>query len=143
MIDSLLRLVLTKQAEVSEMLVSAVMFFWGVWLLNPYWDTFSLAVFAGFPQFGSEELWGGLYAFVGLLGIICAATRKIRVRKAVILLQIAMWAFVATAFVTARPETTAVPVYVMMSVISFWLYIKLVFFELAHSEIMKKFNQRR
>lgn len=142
MLDSLLRLALKKQAQVSEMLVSGVMFFWGMWLLNPYWETFALSVFAGFPQFGSEEIWGAVYGVVGLLGILASMTKVYKLRKTVVFIQIMMWAFVATAFLMSTPETTAVPVYFMLSIICFWLYIKLLFFELAHSEIMTDLRKR-
>lgn len=141
MIDSLLRLVMRKQAEVSELLVSGIMFFWGVWLMNPFWDTFSLTVFEGFSRFGPEEIWGAVYGMVGLIGMVSAMTSKYKLRKAVIFLQIMLWAFVATAFVISTPETTAVPVYIMLSVVCFWLYIKLVFFELAHNEILKHYRR--
>lgn len=129
MIEEVLKFSIQKQTAVAEFLMGATAFLWGIWLVNPLWDTFALPSFAGFASFGSEMLWGCIYATIGLLVILSSMTKYLRVRQFLAFVQMLMWVFASVGFALVVPENTAVPVYFMLSVISFWLYIRLMFTE--------------
>lgn len=126
MIESLTLFIYKKHAEIGEFILSLFMMSWGLWLLNPMWDTFSLPSFASFLLIANETTWGLTALTIGGLTFIFAGLRWYWARRTMIFLNIVWWTFVAMMFLIAVPENTAVPVYMMLAVLSFWRYIKLV-----------------
>lgn len=126
MIEHLTLFAIQKQAEIGEFILGMFAVTWGIWLLLPMWDTFSYPSFASFLYVAPEHIWGLFALFLGLITILFASTKLFFVRKLMSLLHIAWWAFVSSMFVFAAPGNTAVPVYMMLSVYSFWRYVKLM-----------------
>lgn len=129
MLDEIIQFSVQRQNVVAEFLMGTTAFLWGIWLINPFWDTFDLPSFAGFASLGSELLWGTIYAVIGLIVVIASMTPYQKVRQFMAFVQMIIWVFAATGFALDVPQNTAVPVYIMLSIISFWLYIRLMFLE--------------
>lgn len=132
MLEELMKFAVKKQTEVSEFLIGTIALLWGVWLLIPIWDTFRLFSYTNFILIAPENTWGLVCASVGLLTVIASTTTWINLRKIMALIQIALWVFVAITFASVVPGNTEVPVYIMLSVASFWVYVRLVFMKFAY-----------
>lgn len=126
MLDAATLFVITKHSEIGEFILGLFAAFWGLWLLFPFWETFSLPVFSAFLACAPEWVWGLVSLLLGLFTIIAAGTRCYILRKIMVFLHIAFWVFVAIMFAFASPENTAVPIYTMLAVYSFWRYVKLI-----------------
>lgn len=144
MIEVLTMFVIKKQAEIGEFILSLFMILWGLWLLNPAWDTFSLPSFEAFLTVAPEMVWGLIAMSIGVLTLLSAGIKYYPARRVMIFLNMMWWAFVAVMFLMCVPENTAVPIYMMLSILSFWRYIKLVLIvELEKQFFIKPENERR
>lgn len=126
MLDAATLFIIKKHSEIGEFILGLFAASWGFWLLLPFWDTFSLPVFAAFLSVAPECVWGLWALFLGLTTIIAAGTGAYFLRKLMVFFHIAFWVFVAVMFAFVAPENTATPIYTMLAVYAFWRYIKLI-----------------
>jgi len=143
-IEQVTLFVIKKQAEIGEFLLSFFMIVWGLWLLNPFWETFSLPSFAAFLMIADESVWGIVALLIGIGTLVSAGVKVYLARRIMIFLNIFWWTFVSTMFLIAVPENTAAPIYMMLAILSFWRYIKLILIvEMERKFFEKPENNRR
>lgn len=138
MIDTFTMFLIKKHADIGEIILGLFATSWGFWLLLPFWDTFSLPVFAAFLWVAPESIWGIGAFLLGILTIVFANTDLLDLRKVLIFFNIFFWVFVAVMLSFASPENTAVPIYTMLSVYAFWRYVKLIVLDKIEKRFVSK-----
>ena len=98
---------------------------WGIWVGNTWWETFTLAAaYTWMMQIAPEWFWG---AGVGLIGILQLSmvlwNRCLLWRVAMALVSIFTWLLVTLAFVLGNWHTTGVVMYGMLTLIQTFIYI--------------------
>jgi hypothetical protein len=128
LLKSLTIFLIKKNAEVGELILGIFGVTWGVWLLLPFFDAFSLSSFAGFATVADADSWGLVVLSVGLITFISANTNLTVLRRFSLLLNIFMWAFIALVFSWEIPSNPVVTTYLSLALYSFWQYIKIMLF---------------
>lgn len=110
--------------EPAEFLVGAACLGWGVWLLNPLWDTFGGSpTFAAMAQAAPEWAWGVFMALLGGMALAGMLWDRMALRRAASFGLAMAWAFVAATFWQSNlPSTGSVtyPLLALAAVWSFW-----------------------
>lgn len=124
MFDNLSGFVFRKQVETSEFILGLFAFFWGIWAT---WNNFpSVSVVP-------DYLIGVTYTIVGLLTMIYSTTRKYQLRKSAAVVNMVLWVSMTIFIVFPPTLNQPVPLYLMLAVVAFWNYIRLVFLEYAYN----------
>ena len=95
---------------------------WGAWLLMPWVDTFeSSIIYNALAIAAPETVWGIAMVGVGF-GQVYHSLHPIR-RGAMLssMAAVAIWTFIASAFLVSARLTTAIPVYVWVATWNGWL----------------------
>ncbi len=85
---------------------------WGLWLLSPFWDTFtSSPTFLAMAKVAPEDIWGALALALGLtvLGASCLGWKRVEI-GALFGLTFG-WGLVAVAYILGNNATLGIPVY--------------------------------
>lgn len=117
-----------------ELLISLMTIGWGVWVINPYWNTFANPAYASMQQLanfvlqgsiGHEILWGSVFCFVGVMQFLSLLADNRQYRTIAIILSGWLWTFVTLTFVTSNIAVTAVPSYAIIALATLWTHIRL------------------
>lgn len=119
----------------SVVILGAMTFFWGLWIVNPFWDVFShAAIFSKAAEFAPEWAWGTWATASGaftLFGIFSA-----RYKCLISALSVLMWHWwtIAGFYWWGDWQNTAVLTYSFVALFSTyaWLNMKLNKKELTH-----------
>jgi hypothetical protein len=131
MINNLAEFVFKKQVEVSEFLLGLFAIFWGVWAVYPDWGIQIIRA-TELSTLTPEWFIGTVFVSLGIVLVIFSATKYYVIRKFVALAHILAWMFVAVNFTVAGLSHHPVSLYMILGVVSFWTYIRLVFIESAY-----------
>jgi len=137
MVDRLAIFLAKSHTEVGEYILGLFSLLWGIWLLLPVWNTFSINMFSAFLHVAPEEIWGLAAVSLGVITIFSAAIKDLPMRKTSTFINIIFWLFISFMFLLATPKTTAIPIYAMLALQSFWRYVKLTFY----MNLEKRFTQ--
>lgn len=112
--------------SVAERMMATFGMIWGVWLLNPFVNTFatsrSYTAMAGI----AGEFWWGIAGLT--LGAFQRATwaydLRQRRRRSSFLMGM-YWLFIAVSFAFSNPEGTGFPIYSLFALYCFYAYVKI------------------
>ncbi len=97
---------------------------WGGWLLNPAYDTFSSgAAFSVMARIAPEETWGTVVGIIGLLGLWAVRTGWLRLEIYAAVGLFFVWIVLVLVYAVAAFQTTGVPIYSVLVLITADAYI--------------------
>lgn len=109
--------------EPAEFLVGAACLGWGIWLLNPWWDTFGGSpTFAAMAQAAPEWLWGVAMALLGAAALIGMVRDRMAWRRAAQLGLAMVWAFIAASFWQSNLPSTGSVTYPLLALVAAWSF---------------------
>lgn len=109
-----------------ELGLSAILWAMGTWLLLPL-RTFAEQpeIFKTLAAIMPEEGWGSIGVFIGLSYWLGFFTNCWKLRRYSMLFVFCIWLTVAAGFVWHRPSITATPIYLILSTLSAWSYLRM------------------
>lgn len=109
-----------------ELFVSLEILLWGLWVLSPFWDTFSSsAVFSGLKQVALEVVWGMVAAILGAIELILIHRGFQRVRQVITVINIFFFSLLAILYAIGNIQSTAALTYTIFAGMSLYSYISL------------------
>lgn len=92
--------------------ISCTAILWGLWLVNPYWDTFATtSLYVPMQHIAPEIVWGSIAIIAGgLVLVMLLQGHQLRLMLAMGILSF-VWTFIAATFITANIASTATPMY--------------------------------
>ena len=84
---------------------------WGIWIFNPWWDSFPASTAYRFmAQLAPEALWGLIVLALGLAQWLAALTgRLLPIRRAIAVSAIFVWVTITLSFAFGNVRSTAMP----------------------------------
>jgi len=117
--------VLIADHAMPEALLGVGGMLWGVWLLNPHWNTFSAAGFHALAEVAPEWAWGGLFLSVGWIQITGIACDWRTLRLAAAFAGAFVWIAVALGFLTSNVASLGGPTYTLLAMLSGWVFLRI------------------
>lgn len=118
--------VTTAPQEVLELFVSALALVWGLFLVNPYVNTFAVGVgWRAMAELAPEWAWGLGALLTGAAGILGLGNDLRRVRRYAAFLHAVAWAFISTMMVTSNALGTGWVTYGMVAAGSLIVFLRL------------------
>lgn len=101
-----------SEGALLEFFMAFLSLVWGLWLISPYWDTFSAtSAFTIMAQLAPEWLWGSTMTAVGIFKMYTILAENHRAKHYAFLAALFVWACVAISFIDASPYAVGSPVY--------------------------------
>jgi len=117
--------ILTRAPRV-EMLIARLTLGWGLWLLNPYIDTFNAGRGFDFMRHTLPEgIWGVIVAFVGARLYYGIHTKNIKLARNASFGAWLLWLLIAIMIVVANPIGTGSVIYPLIAYYSLRVYLLL------------------
>lgn len=117
----LIYLLRNSDPDFAELLSGLLGFFWGLWLLNPAWDSFSSTVsFAAMAAIAPEEYWGAAIMVGGMFQMYVVLQGDFVPRMAAALGAIGTWALIASMIAVSNFAATGTVVYSGITLIQVW-----------------------
>jgi hypothetical protein len=64
-----------------EFVPAVFLILWGVWVMNPFWDTFVVSgSYALMAKLAPEWLWGAVFLFIGIVQMFALFTPRLKLR---------------------------------------------------------------
>lgn len=121
--DRLVELLVYKDFEFAELFTGLAGLLWGLWLLNPAWNSFaSTTSFRAMAQLANENVWGGGMALIGLIQLWSLIRDQFFWRRRASALLCMLWAFIAVMLVRANPAGTGTVIYPLLSLSAAWAH---------------------
>jgi len=136
MIEALTLFIMKKYFQVGEMILGFFGIAWGSWVLLPFFNTFEAEIYSSFYLVAEPHIWGISILTIGIATFFAANTKIYFLRKSVVFTNMVMWGFMSLMFSLSSLSSTAVPMYLVLGLYSFWQYIKLVVFVGIEKEVM-------
>lgn len=112
--------------EPAELGLCAMSLSIGVWLLNPFFDTFNtVSTYKYIITILPEPLLGVITLALGFARLYGLLSNNLPLRRLVGLLGNVLWLFLSIGAILGNPAALAVPMFSSMSLTSLWVYLKL------------------
>lgn len=109
-----------NKASRIEFLIAGMAFVWGIWVLNPFVDTFSSApIFSTMIDLVPESIWGGVIALVGVFQFVSALSGDRTARRIGATLTMFGFATIATFCAAGDIHNTATVIYGGLTVFAY------------------------
>jgi len=93
-----------------------LVFLWGLWLINPYIDTFSSGRgFTAMQHIAPEEVWAVLFIFKGIRIWYAFHVGNIKLQRDVLFGAFILWGFATVTIVISNPYGTGSVVYPLIT----------------------------
>lgn len=117
----LISLLRQTDPDFTELLSGVIGFFWGLWLLNPLWETFASGRgFAAMAAIAPEEYWGAAILAGGMFQIYAVLREELGMRFFAAMGAVATWALVASMIAVSNFAGTGIVVYSMICISQLW-----------------------
>ena len=100
---------------------------WGVGLLNPLTNTFTITSFAFLSGIAPENFWGILALGWGLLQTTLSANGDLNIRGWLGLSNTFWWTFIALGMALSNSGTVASYIYLVFAIAGIWAYVNVVY----------------
>ena len=126
----LFTLLWSKDVEASELVVMLCTLGWGVWLVNPSWDSFSSTpTFRSMQAIAPEWVWGTPMLVLSLVHLVGLLADHSRIRKACTFANTLLWVFLSAMVWQGNLASTASVVYPVLALASLWAWLRLARFD--------------
>lgn len=105
-------------------LMSLGLMLWGLWVANPFVDTFDAGFYMAMQNLASEATWATMFlisGFVFMLGVIRRDFERIRFGS---LLGFILWLFVAVLYGISDPSVTPTATNTVLAALHGWVYVQ-------------------
>lgn len=110
-----------------EFISALAVFFWGIWILNPFLDTFTLGpMYKYFTSTASEELWGGIVALIGLTQLTFIFTSRMKIRVVMSFINMLVLITLGVFYAVGNIASAFVPVFLVLALCSWFAFIEVV-----------------
>ena len=117
---------ITYDIELVEIMSGVASLSWGLWLLNPIFNTFvSAPTFNTMSSIAPEWLWGFAMFVIGIIQIESVLSHSLRRRKLSSIILATMWIFITSVFAHANISSTGVVIYGTFAIFTVWSYLRL------------------
>lgn len=138
MYHKLIKSLITYEVEMVEIMSGVASFLWGIWLLNPVFDSFySTPTFDTMAQIAPEWVWGAVMCIIGFAQIESTVLHRLNARKVTSITLATMWIFITTLFAYSNIASTATVIYATFAGFTIWSYLRLS----QRVEIKSKFSK--
>lgn len=132
MANKLWLILISGKTDLTELWLGILQLGWGLYIVSPHWNPFELPVYAAFITLAPIWVWGSISIFVGLLtilAILCTHCLSISysLRRIALFANASVWACVAMAFWLAPAVNSGQISYMLLAVLSMWLFIRVRF----------------
>lgn len=139
MIKKILTVLTTYEIELVEFMSGFAALMWGLWLLNPALQTFSMsASFSSMAMLASENVWGFGMIMIGAAQIEAIISYDLDRRKHSSLILSTLWIFITAMLAHANVASTGVAIYGTFAAFTTWSYLRLS----QRVEIISKFSEK-
>jgi len=121
----LITFVRRNRSSMGETIIGVFNIVWGLWLLNPYWDTFQYPHYSVLSLVTSEYMWGFLVLVLGFFTVLFSVKHMFRPRKVLMLINMVLWGFVSMSTALSLIDVVDMVSYGAISFLSFWHYMRL------------------
>lgn len=112
--------------EPTEFFLGLLSLCFGLWLVNPFADTFNtVSTYRYITTLIPEPLLGVVMSLLGLIRIKALLYDNASLRRFIGLLGNVVWLFLSIGAFMGNPAATAVPVFGVVSLVSLWIYLRL------------------
>jgi hypothetical protein len=98
---------------------------WGLWVLNPWLDTFDSATFGFMARLAPEPAWALPMIYGGGAALVATAREGYGARRLAMLGVALLWTFWAVAILVSNLATTASAQYAVLAAGAGWAYLRL------------------
>lgn len=127
MFKRLYDVLLVAHTELVEFNLGTLSIIFGLWILNPWFDTFTLPSFIAFIRFAPEWVWGTTSVVLGLYTHFALSTQEFILRRAAMFLNMVLWGAISYNFFASTPMSTGAGIYLVFSLMSLWIFVRLRF----------------
>lgn len=107
-----------------EPFMAALTYLWGLWLLNPWVDTFATGRgYDAMKHIASETVWGTLFLIMGAKMQYAISVKSLKKRRDSCFGLLILWGFIAATIVYSNPLSTGTVVYPLIAAFLTWLYL--------------------
>jgi hypothetical protein len=96
---------------------------WGVGLLNPYTNTFTISSFTFLAGLAPENIWGAWALLWGLIQMTIVTNGDIKVRGWMGLADTFWWTFIAAGMALSHSASVATYVFIAFAIAGIWAYV--------------------
>lgn len=122
-----LKIIKETNPQIIELFNGILEVLWGLWLINPYWNTFAQShSWSTLKNIANEYTWGCIILIIGLSHILALFGDKYYIiRRVALLSSIVFWTNILMMFSLSNVATTAIPAYFMLLMSYIWAYYKI------------------
>lgn len=121
-----------------ELLTNLFSFVWGLWVINPYFNTFDSApIFGIMRDVAPEPIWGFAFFITGLTGMIFFKTELLKIRLATNTMSMFLFITLSILMGVSDIRNTACPIYGIVALCSYFSASEL-FYELDKKKNITK-----
>lgn len=129
---------ITYEIELVEIMSGFAALCWGIWLVNPAFNTFATSTtFDNMAMLAPEWLWGMCMLAIGIAQVESVISHTLKRRKMSSLILSIMWMFITTIFLYSNIASTAGVIYGTFAFFTAWSYLRLS----QRVEIKSKFSK--
>lgn len=134
----IVKAMITYEIELVEIMSGIAAFSWGLWLINPAFNSFaSTKTFDTMAMLAPEWMWGIAMMLIGFFQVESVLSHRLSRRKTTSIILSTMWIFITALFAYANVASTATVIYGTFAFFTIWSYLRLS----QRVEIVSKFSK--
>ena len=116
--------------EPIELLLGLLSVMFGIWILNPYTNTFNtVSSFRVISNIFNESVFGSIMFAVGLIQLYCIFRDHYKIEKNIAILSAVIWSFITVSFIYSNVAAVGIPIYLLFTISNLWVFYRLVLYK--------------